>query len=101
MMCIDAPLIDLLPIRGRADRLVVTDRSEVADFTATRSAIDALKLKLLKAGGRADPKLVSEMRETKKLPRAKQELINRDRLTATLLQGELALSSVVCPQRGR
>lgn len=50
----------------------------VADFTATRSAIDALKLKLLKAGGEADPKLVSEMRKLKRetLPRAKQELMD-------------------------
>ena len=51
----------------------------VEDYTDTKSAIDAVKFKLLKAGGKADPKLVSEMRKLKKeaLPRAKQYLMDR------------------------
>lgn len=51
----------------------------VADFTKTRSAIEALKLKLRKAGGTGDPKLASELRKLKTvaLPRAKQELMER------------------------
>lgn len=51
----------------------------VADFTATRAAIGALKFELLKAGGKADPKLVGEVRKHRDelLPRAKRELIAR------------------------
>lgn len=51
----------------------------VEDYTDTRSAIDTLRNKLLKAGGKADPKLVGEMRKLKKeaLPLAKQSLMDR------------------------
>ena len=51
----------------------------VADFTATKTAMDVLKGKLEKAGAAADPKMASELRKLKKdtLPRAKEQLLAR------------------------
>jgi hypothetical protein len=51
----------------------------IAKFTKVKSAIDTLKLKMLKAGGTVDPKLAGELCKLKKevLPRAKQDLIDK------------------------
>lgn len=51
----------------------------VADFTATRSAIAALRHEILMAGGKSDPRLASEIRKQKEgaLRRAKQDLMKR------------------------